>query len=187
MAYTSCFVGIPLPEKYQPDFETIIEKCAQIDPSLRMANPHTPHITLYYLSVQSQNHVSEIAQELELTKSMVASAHVTVGGLGVFGGDIPSVLFLNADCSPEVAHANQQYTDLFDSYYARDNKLSFHPHMTIAKLPDEAAQTVFKQNRSKIEELCAVNWHFPVTEIVMFGVDSTQDPEIHQKLYVAKL
>lgn len=188
MKYTSCFIGIPLPQDKQAEFAILISDLQAMELDLRCVNPTTPHITLYYLDEQSQYHLEEIAEIVNQERDVLASASISIHELGVFNPEQPRVLYLQADCSPEVEQSNHIFRNVLHEYYAIDNNVPFHPHMTIARIPNNESRSEFHKNRMYIESLCnQINWKFPVTDIVIYGVDSTQDPESQQQLFSFKV
>lgn len=66
--YTSCFIGIPLPDKYQKEFEALLKDINSICPSWELVDPKTPHITVFYLDKQSKNKLPDIAKKVDSTK-----------------------------------------------------------------------------------------------------------------------
>lgn len=116
---------------------------------------------------------------------MLKNSEITVGGLGSFGGDDPRVLFLNVLYPKVLKEFNQSVTQLLEKYYAEDNALPFHPHMTVARITAPEAKQSFKGSISKLKNrLDEINWTFPITEVVLYGVDSTKHPEHHAKIII---
>lgn len=181
--YTSCFIGIPLPKEYKKEFELLLKDINKICSSFELVEPKTPHITLYYLDKQSQNDLPEITKSVESVIDLLKNTEITVGGLGSFGGDDPRVLFLNVLYPKVLKEFNQSVTQLLRNYYADDNALPFHPHMTTARIITPGAKQDVKESISKLKErLDKISWTFPVTEVVLYGVDSTTHPEHHEKI-----
>ena len=48
--YSSCFIGIALPQKYQEEFEKLLIDIKTIDANIETVQAKTPHITLFYLN-----------------------------------------------------------------------------------------------------------------------------------------
>lgn len=65
MRFTSCFIGIPLPEKYQKEFEQILDTLDELLPAARLVRRETPHITVYYLDAQSQDNILDITKIID--------------------------------------------------------------------------------------------------------------------------
>jgi 2'-5' RNA ligase len=78
---------------------------------------------------------------------------------------------------------NQRLTDKLSRYHSADNNLPFHPHMTVARVNGIKNELNLKNYvldlGRKIGEL---NWNFPIKEIVIYGVDSTKQPQHQEKL-----
>lgn len=181
--FTSCFIGIPLPEEFQQEFEQLLDKLATMNPYMKLVQKKTPHITLYYLDEQSQNNLQEIAHTTEGVVSRLRGCELTIGGLGVFNADFPRVVYLSADYPPALQEVNSLLREQLNSYYAADNNLPFLPHMTVASIPDDKARSIYKQNENGINELLNnIQWAFLVKEVVIYGVDSRKEPEGQEKL-----
>lgn len=181
--YTSCFIGIPLPEKYQQDFERLLKDVSRIDPLAETTYPKTPHITGYYLDKQSQSSIPKIAEDVESKIGMLKSVELTVGGFGYFREDNPRVIFLNVQYPEALKEFNDVIIENLSAYKTPDNNLPFHPHMTVARLRTHRAQQSFKISKPKLAlRLNEAGWTFPVTEVVLYGVDSTQNPQHQAKL-----
>lgn len=182
MTFTSCFIAIPLPLTYQKEFETILEVSKQVVPELRTVRRETPHITLYYLDEQSQHSIDELAHSIEPHSKLLRHEKINVGKLGVFDPHFPRVLYLQAQHSEKLTELNTIFREELTTYYAADNNLPFHAHMTIARIPSDQARDQFHHKHAEIEAVCDVKWEFPITELVLYGVDSTRKPEYHERL-----
>lgn len=183
MRFTSCFVGIPLSEKYQSEFEQLLDNLGHLLPGAQLVRKQTPHITLYYLDAQSQDNISEITQVIERCKSIVRGSKVRVGRLGFFDPGFPRVLFAKVEHEDQLNQINQKFRQDLKMFYAEDNNMSFHAHVTLARLPNDEARQQFNTQETAIKELlAAVHWYFEISELVLYGVDSTQGIESHTKL-----
>ncbi|MDO8486983.1 MAG: 2'-5' RNA ligase family protein [Candidatus Curtissbacteria bacterium] len=181
--YTSCFIGIPLPEEYQQDFESLLVDVSQIEPLLETTYPKTPHITGYYLDKQSQFKILNIAENVKSKIGLLKGVKLTVGGFGYFGGDDPKVIFLNVRYTEALKEFNDAMTGSLSEYCAPDNNLPSHPHMTVGRMRIPKVQQSFKKSVSILKNrLNKLSWTFPVTEVVLYGVDSTQSPQYQEKL-----
>src|SRR5436189_4491765 len=94
-SYTSCFLGIPLPQKYLKEFGRVSEDIRTIDSSIETVHPQTPHITIYYLNKQSQYVLEEINENIKPFNDILNKVTLTIGGFGYFTKDNPKVLFLD--------------------------------------------------------------------------------------------
>ncbi|MBU1031831.1 RNA 2',3'-cyclic phosphodiesterase [Patescibacteria group bacterium] len=181
--YSSYFIGIPLPEIYQQEFEDLQADVSQISPLFKTTNSKTPHITVYYLGKQSQSAISGIAKETKKHLGLLKGAEIKVGGFGYFGEDMPKVLFLDVQYPPQLQEFNKVITKSLSVHSTTDNNLPFHPHVTVAWVGDPKAQEAFQASRLELSSrLKKVNWIFDITELILYGVDSTKKPEYHEKL-----
>ena len=181
--YTSCFIGIPLPEKYQQEFEALLADISEIYPLVEVVYPKTPHITGYYLDEQSQFNLLNITKKVQSVIGLLRGSEITVGGLGHFGGDDPMVLFLNVLYPKALKDFNLSITKSLADYYAKGNNLPFHPHMTIGRINTLEAQKTFKESVSRLKtRLSKTVWKFPITEVILYGVDSAKHPQHQERL-----
>jgi len=181
--YNTCFIGIPLPKKYQQTFKTLLVDVSNICPKLEIVDPTTPHITGYYLDVQSESNLADIAKIVESTIGLLKGAKLIVGSFDYFGEDDPRVLFLNVLYPTALKDFNQSITGSLKKYYKSDTDLPFHPHMTIARMNTFESKKLFKESQLKIKtRLNEIIWAFPITEVVLYGIDSTKNPDHHEKL-----
>ena len=75
--YSSCFIGIPLPQEYQQGFEDLLRELGEVDSSLELTDPKTPHITGYYLDEQSQLFLPKIAESVREKIHLLKDAELT--------------------------------------------------------------------------------------------------------------
>jgi 2'-5' RNA ligase len=173
MRFTSCFIGIPLPETYLAEFEQLLRQLAAFLPDARTIRPETPHITLYYLNEQSQDNVKSIAEIMIQHADILKKSHIRVSGFGVFNPESVRVLYAKVEHDDSLIQVNQLFRHALKEFYTEDNN---------------DAREQFKSQQSTINQmLSAINWSFPVTELVLYGVDSTQEVEHHQKLGIVKV
>ncbi|MCL5784235.1 MAG: RNA 2',3'-cyclic phosphodiesterase [Patescibacteria group bacterium] len=181
--FSSYFIGIPLPQKYQLDFETLQADVSQISPLFKTTHPKTPHITVYYLDKLPQSSLPKIAEEVKKHLEILKEAKLKVGGFGYFGKDKPRILFADVKYPPELLEFNKLISESLSVYSAYDSSLPFRPHVTVAWVGDPDAQLAFKANMSELRSIVEkVNWTFDVTEVVLYGVDTTKKPEYHERL-----
>lgn len=181
--YTTCFVGIPLPLQFQEEFESLLNEIKNIDLSFETVYPFTPHITLYYLSKQSQENIEEISKKIkEITKDFSKKNEIHLGGLGYFNKDNPRVIFLEVNSTEILIKLNQVLAENLQKYSAKDNGNPFHPHLTIAGI-NFSLKNSFFENEEKIKNIFQkINWNFKLSEIAVYGVDSSKFPEHQEKL-----
>ncbi|MDO8638629.1 MAG: RNA 2',3'-cyclic phosphodiesterase [Candidatus Daviesbacteria bacterium] len=181
--YTSCFIGIPLPKEYENKFMGLLEGVNRIDPNLETVDPKTPHITIYYLDKQSQVVLPKIAKVVEDHASMLSGVNLKIGNLGFFRPGNPRVIFLDVKYPLILSDFNEIIAQNLAGFSADNNNLPFHPHMTIARMGTEEAQNTFAKKKPTLEKrLSEISWNFSITELVLYGVDSTKNPELYEKL-----
>lgn len=183
--YTSCFIGVPLPEKYQEKFEKLLDDVGKLYPNWEITYPKTPHITVYYLDKQSQYALPSIVRIIQTKIIILKNLVLTVNGFGCFTKEDPrgGIVFLNIVCPSTFADFNREITYKLSQYYSVDNNLPFHPHMTIARVNGLKNKSSLKNYVSYIEhKIGKINWEFPITKIVLYGVDATKQPQYQKKL-----
>lgn len=181
--YSSYFIGIPLPEKYQKDFEYLQTDVSQISPLFKTTHPKSPHITVYYLAKQSQSALPGIMEEVKKHIEILKGAKLKVGGFGYFGENKPRILFVDVQYPPELQELNKLLSKRLSAYSSADNKLPFHPHLTLAWVGDPKAQEAFKASQLELSSrLKEVNWTFDINEVVLYGVNTSQKPEYHERI-----
>ena len=82
--YTSCFVGVPLPDKFQKKFEDLLVKIKKLNPNWEIVYPKTPHITIYYLDKQSQYVIPIIKNVVEKESGFLRKEILTVKSFDYF-------------------------------------------------------------------------------------------------------
>lgn len=180
--FTSCFIGIPLPDKYQKEFSDLLNKIQGIIPDIEVAYD-MPHITVYYLDEQSQDHLSEIENIVRGHTNLVKGFNLNVRGMGLFGEELPRVLFLPVDYPAKLADFNKLLSRNLTKFMTEDNNLPFHPHMTVARFKTAQAQSIWEKVKESVEqEMKKIHWQFPITEVAIYGVDSTKNPQYQEKL-----
>lgn len=181
--FTSYFIGIPLPEKYQKSFEDLLKKVSQINPLFKPTYSKTPHITVCYLDKQPKANLSKITEKVKSYLEKLKGAELTIGGFGYFGENHPRILFLDVRYPKSLQEFNKTITKSLSIYSATHNNLPFYPHMTVAWVGDPKAQQAFKAHQPNIKSILdKINWPLKITEVVLYGVDSTKQPEYQKKL-----
>lgn len=181
--FTSCFLGIPLPQEFQQEFKQLLADIHSNNPHIEVVRPQTPHVTVYYLNKQSQFSLNEIKELVQLKMSIVKNIKIQISGFGCFFEENPKVLFLDVVYPMALTDFNKEISKLLRKYNASDNKLTSHPHMTIGRIKNKQAKESFKINEKNLKSrLNIINWDFQVKEIILYGVDSTESPERQEKL-----
>lgn len=181
--YSSYFIGIPLAQKYQQEFEDLQTNITQISPLFKTTHPKSPHITVYYLNKVSQSALPTITNEVKKHIRILGGVKLKIGGLGYFGKDKPRVLFSEVQYPPQLQEFNKVISKSLSIYCASDNNLPFHPHVTLAWIGYPKAQKAFKIYKAELNSRFErVSWIFNITEVILYGVDISKQPEYHEKL-----
>lgn len=183
--YTSCFVGVPLPKKFQNGYEKLLADVGKLYPNWEIAYPKTPHVTVFYLDKQSQYVLTTIASVIQTKINICRNLILTISGFNYFtkGSAKEGIVFLDIVYPSAFANFNQVLKGKLDQYYSADNNLPFHPHMTLARVKGLKNGSSLKNSVSRIEsKISNTNWEFSITEIVLYGVDSTKKPQHQEKL-----
>jgi len=181
--FSSYFVGIPLPTTFQEDYETLLNSLSLISKSIEVVNPQTPHITIYYLTKFPTLIPSHVVEILKPKVNSLVNSSVTVGKFGFFGGENPKTLFLDTICPENLIPFRKTISRILDKNSAQDNFMPFDPHMTVAKVKNENYKEEFINLQPKLKELLdCISWTFPITELALYGANSTQSPEYQEKL-----
>jgi len=186
--YSSCFVGIALPQTYQKKFENLLADIKAIESNIEVVYPKTPHITLYYLNKQSQYSLDEISTLIKPKLHILKNSLLRVGGFGYFTQDNPKVLFLNVSYPTAITDFNKTLSEIVNSYGDVDNNYSFHPHVTIGRILSNSAKESFIKKKEELRSrIKKIKWEFTCDEITIYGVDSSQSPQYQKILTVLSM
>ena len=163
-SYTSCFLGIPLPQEYLREFGQLLNEIHRMDLSIETVQSQTPHITIYYLNQQSQHTLEEIKENIEPLSESLNRVTLTIGGFDHFTKDNPKVLFLDVKYPKAVIDYWNKVSEVLKEYSASDNNLPFHPHMTLGIIKTIQGQQNFKENKKEIIGILRnVSWDFKLS------------------------
>jgi 2'-5' RNA ligase len=183
--FSSYFIGIPLPTTFQEDYEALLNNVGLISKNIEVVNPQTPHITIYYLAKFPTLIPSQVVEILKPEVNLLVNSVVTVGKYGFFGGENPKTLFLDTNCPENLIPFRKKMSKILNKNFAQDNFMPFYPHMTVAKVKNENYKEEFINLQPKLRKLLdCISWTFPITELALYGADSTQSPEYQKKLAV---
>jgi 2'-5' RNA ligase len=182
MQYTSCFIAIPIPAALDADLQKAVKSVSGEFPNAVIADVRTPHITLYYLDKQSQLALPEIEAQVRKRANMLVGSTITIGAMGLFGGEQPRVLYLQAECSEEIYAFQRQISSGLTTYHAPDNDHGFVPHITLARIKPSDAKSFKDHNYTISDALDSVKASFEVKELCIYGVDSRITPERQTKI-----
>jgi 2'-5' RNA ligase len=178
--FTSYFVAIPIPEQFKDVLFNVAGELKKVMPLAKVLNMSSSHITLYYLIQEAGEELPSVATKVEMLASSLRGGEVRVGSLSTFNNVSP-ILFLDVNYPAGLKDFNQLLDKVLSRYRAEDNNLPFHPHITIAVIPQGSAETFLKNNKSQVEKL-SVNFSFPITEIAIYGADSHTTPEYQERI-----
>jgi len=187
MKYTSCFIGIPIPKAFGPRLQQAAQEISAEAPSLAIADMRTLHITIYYLDEQSQLHIQHIRALVKEHAHLLAGATVTIGRMGLFGGEQPRVLYAQAKCSEGIYRFHDEVFRSLNVHGAADNSLDFTPHVTLARI-GRADTNAFLEHREAMSRILdTAGFDFEVKEVCIYGVDSRFVPEHQTKLATIRI
>ena len=186
--FENCFIGIPLPSEYLGEFGDLLKKIGNIDPEIKLTDPTTlvPHLTICYLDKQSRDNLREIEAVIKKHIGLIKEMQLKINGVDTFGDGLPWVLFLPIEFPSRLATFSDVLATNLSKYLSGKKNLPFHPHMTVARFTDESRVKWEVTKAAFDSQMSKINWQFPITEVVIFGVDS-QTPELHQKLSTIKV
>lgn len=183
--FSSYFVGIPLPTTFQEEYEVLLNNVGLISNSIEVMNPKTPHITIYYLAKFPTLIPTHVVEILKPEINSLVNSVVTVGNFGVFEGENPKTIFLDTKCPESLIPFRRTISRILGKNSAQDNSMPFYPHMTIGNVKAENYNDEFINIQPKLKNLLdGISWTFPITELALYGADSTQLPEYQEKLAV---
>lgn len=176
LQYKNTFIGIALPDKFQSTYEQLLQEITNLDCGVRTINPHTPHITLFFLGNQTLEELSRISK---LTSPLITDLYgeqVKICKHGFFDQDIPHALFIRVEVSKLVYEIYFILKEKLKKYYFPDFS-SFYPHLTIGYVND---QLKFAKNKEKIESLVDnVKFDFELKEVFIYGKTDQQQKLIN--------
>ena len=134
-----CFLAIDLPD----DAIDALERIQLELPFGRLSDPETFHLTLAFLGELSDDE-AEAAHEAvsELPPNPVP---VRINGLGLFGGNTPSVLYANVDPDPALLALEKTIRSRLHGAGVQLERRRYHPHITLSRFkphmpPESVAQ-----------------------------------------------
>ncbi len=173
MEYRRCFVGIPLPERYQKEFEDVLGDLVRIDPGLRSVESKTPHVLLSFLGNQKGASLNEAADEIRPVAGGLSKTSLTVGGFDSFQNRRTKIIFLQVGGLTEKSDLISLIREKLRRFNPGDKP--FRPHLTVARLAaDGGISEEIKRRLNQVE------WKFPVTAVAIYGAEN-QEGEMKQK------
>ena len=110
-----------------------------------------------------------------------------MGGYGSFSEEMPRVLFLPVIYQDELLVMREELKVELADYYAKYNDQEFQPHMTVARI-DKNNIANFLEQREKIQEILeAIDWNFPITEVALYGVNTSKKLQHQEKLKIFRI
>jgi 2'-5' RNA ligase len=182
MQYTSCFIGISVPREFVAELHGAAEAVSSTLTDLEIADMQTPHITIYYLNEQSQLDLETVVAEVRKHKNQLAGSRVEIGRMGVFGGEKPRLLYVQAECSDSLYKFHDEISVQLKMYRAVDNDFGFVPHITLGRIKLTESNNFIAHQAEVSNILQKVSLGFEVQELCIYGVDSRKVPERQTKL-----
>lgn len=188
MTYTSSFIGIPLAERHHGSFRQVLRELAELNGALDLAYEATPHITAYYMGTEPLARLREISEEVVPVLSRLRGVKIHVHGVDTFGGARPKVVFLRAEASDGLLEFRADLLRRLVRWHVQENNLPYQPHLTLARARDRRAQRSLRKTLPLIiQRFAQVAWKFPITEVAIYGVDSTKNPQHQEKIISLKI
>ena len=113
---------------------------------------------------------------------LLKEVNLEIGDMNTFGGDKPRVLFLPVVFPDALKEFNKVLSRKLQKFITFNDKLPFYPHMTVARFTERSQATWEKNKMAMEQELKKIKWQFSVTEVIIYGVDSTKTPQYQEKL-----
>jgi hypothetical protein len=171
--YELSFVGVPLPEQYQGKFEEFSDTTAYFAPGIDLVYPHVEgHVTSNYLSTISEGDLMRVGAVLTRNKRLLRRGTISVGHVGVFDPLSPRLVYLHTQAPRSwwqfCQSVNEEIGNLNNVHLSN---LARKPHLSVGKLLTPASKHWFTHHFWNIYKEKDDLWQFPITELVVFGVD----------------
>lgn len=188
--FKNCFLGIPLPKYFEPEFAQLISEIRKICPDASTVHPETPHITLYYLYQQTQKDITQILDIVDENKELLRDTSIKNKALDTFVDDVsgdPRVLYISLETSYELNQFQAQLSRELNQFNPSDRKI-FTPHITLARFKNLKSISQLKLNKNILNNMSKnINWEFPITEISFFAKKDDDEQKIHHKIGTVRL
>lgn len=185
--FTSYFIAIPLPAQFQSDYEQFLESVKIKCPEIHVASATSPHITVYYLSKSIENALNNVTHRVKAEAAALKGKMIKIHGLGVFTPESPKSLYLDVEHTKAMEEMNQSFEEVLKNFSGPSNDYIFVPHLTFGKV-DEIDPEVWPKYQRALKKLAnAITWEFPITELTIYGADSTQTPIQNTKFFKVEL
>lgn len=184
--FTSCFLGIPLPIKFVGEFHQLQQRVMQVLPTIDLANPMVPHITLYYLGSQIVENFEEIMHRAKRHSGLLHGEELRCSGFDYFRHHDPKVLFVQVEHSPNIEQFYRVMREELSSFRIEQETRDFHAHLTVGRMRDEVAQREFVEKEDRVLKIGdSITWNFDVEQIALYGVDN-ELPQDGQRIITAE-
>ena len=155
-----CYVGIPLPRKFDSDFDRLLNKVNKICPKLEMTK-HRPHLTLLYFAGHFDSTPNKIVEATQPIMPIIRGKHISVGGFGTFRKNI---YFLQTPSLPSELH---KFRSHLIKKLGEGENLPFFTHITVCKDPTNSLNDGMRYQIASLFN--NINWNFPITDIDIKG------------------
>lgn len=181
--FTSYFLAVPLPATHFESYQKLLSSIKQKVPSLTLSKEDTLHITLFYLTRESEEAFDHIEKVVRDNLPILSGIDLTTSGINYFSAEDPKVVFLDVTYPNAVKEFSDILKEELADYAAKDNELPFHPHLTLAVAKDPKSREDVLENQSDLIKFGEeVNWQFRITELGVYGADSKETPEYQEKI-----
>lgn len=185
--YSGCYIAIPVPEQFHPEYRKLLYEVGRIAPNLRLDKPDNPHITVLHMGRVKEEDLSFVKHvTLDETREM-SSAQLSIGGRGYFSdrdSNRPNVLYLKVKSPPELVRTHNALRNRLHLYMG-GQYFGYTPHVTVAFVDSLSGEESFLGKKPIKRLLDGVSWTFNLSELVLFGKDLELDnPRGSQRLAV---
>lgn len=186
-----CFIAIELPEELRDKLNNLQAQLkTESQPSVKWVNPYGIHLTLKFLGSVAQDRISPITRAMGEVAQSAFPFTLQVEGLGVFpnprrvqvawvglGGEVD-----------KLARLQQGIESALASLGFAPEKRRFTPHLTLARLRDQASP----EERQRLGQLIAdtrfeSEYSFPVDAISLMRSQLTREGAIYSRISSVEL
>lgn len=185
------FIAIELPAGVRSELGRLRDtlKRAVTCPA-RWVAPDSIHLTLVFLGDVGSSRIEGVKLVMAEASAESRPFELGLGGLGAFPNTLrPQVVWVGIEGDVDrLAHLQKSLEGRLDRLGFRPDARRFSPHLTLARLRDEAAPA----ERQRLGEViagtvCQADCRIPVNEIVLMKSQLTPSGPIYTRLASAKL
>ncbi len=184
--YKASFIGIQFSKDLKEQFSKLLTELKELVPNLDTTNAKVPHITLAFLSEQSEENLIAIKEKI---KANIKAGEVSIKGFGFFT-NYNLVLYLNVNLSSELLDLQKDLSEQLKDYIKETDQKPFVPHLTLGRIRDQRAIDEFfdLDKKEKVRQfLKNVQFDFTIENIAIYGVDVDNTTAGQQVLHEIKI